>query len=89
MNVYYLKIRVMADGRYADCWQFVRDGVVVDYVNDDNVPIALPKLHDTIILSSEPWFAPGIVRDPAAIVKPELFANAPPVAEPLLVPKSE
>lgn len=67
----YIKIRVMKDGRYADCWQKVVEGTVVDHVDDDGKPLALPAAHEAISLTGQVHFAPNVLHDPAKKDEPE------------------
>ncbi len=72
----FIKIRVMAGGKYADCWQQVVDGVVVGHVDDAGVALQLPEPCETMVVghegSRELHFAPCVLRDPAADVVAQL-----------------
>ena len=69
----YIKARIMAGGSYADCWQHVVDGEVVDYCNDDKKPVILPEPHEAFCLTGQVYFAPNVLHDPAK----ELFTRLP------------
>lgn len=61
---YYLHIRVMAAGTYFDCWQQVEDGDVTGHVDDAGEPVKLPKVHESHVLTGQPYYAPGVLNAP-------------------------
>ena len=62
----YLKIRVMADGKYFDCWQKIEDGVVAGHVDDASAAVALPAVHEAMTLTGQLHYAPGVLQAPDA-----------------------
>lgn len=78
----YIKIRVMADGRYFDCWQKVVDGVVTQHVMDNGNPIVAPEKREEMVLDGRLHFAPNVLEAPEP-PKPE-----PVVAEPTDTPEA-
>ncbi len=54
-----LRIRIMAAGRYFDCWQVVgsdatSEATVLGYVDDAGEPVTLPDPHEAMILDATP-----------------------------------
>ena len=60
----YLKIRVMAEGKYFDCWQKVEDGSVISHVDDTGAPVTLPAVHEAVTLTGQLHFAPNVLNAP-------------------------
>lgn len=79
----FIQIRVMANGRYADCWQEIKNGEVVGYCDDNCRPVALPEPHEAHCLTGQLYFAPGILSPP-----PDPDASKP-MAQPLFADESK
>lgn len=62
----YIKIRVMSNGTYFDCWQKIVDGSVVDNVKDDGTQATLPAVHEAMTLTGQLYFAPNVLEAPIA-----------------------
>lgn len=74
----YVKLRVCKDGRYADCWQKVEEGSVVDHVNDGGASVSLPDGSESFCLDSRVWFAPNVATAPDAVPPAPVLALAVP-----------
>lgn len=64
----FIKVRVMADGKYTDCWQRVAGGQVTGYVATggeeispmvNGFPVGLPDPHEIMVLRKEMLDAPN------------------------------
>lgn len=70
----YMKIRVMSGGRYADCWQQIKDGQVVAHVDDDGAVVGLPDPHEAHCLTGQLMDKPN--GNPVKPDVPPLIAEA-------------
>lgn len=69
----YIKVRVMANGAYTDCWQRVANGQVTGYVATggevispmiNGYPVGLPDPHEMMVLRKETLAAPDDGAEP-------------------------
>ncbi len=75
----YHKVRVMAAGRYADCWQEIEEpgtekASVLRYVNDESKTVELPEPCEVMVLDKHMYFAPGIHYAPDVEAPIKLFS---------------
>lgn len=49
----YLKIRVMNDCKYFDCYQKIDEGNVIDYIDNKGNHVELPQPHEAYVLNKQ------------------------------------
>lgn len=76
--MYYLPIRVMIPlsqpngGTFMDIWQEIDNGQVVRHVSIEGLELTLPPRFESFVIDPTPYFAPGVVHDPAGYLPPTI-----------------
>lgn len=79
MKEEYFHVRILdttdpAGGSHMAAWQHVVDGETVGYVHTSGLPVTMPKVYEANLITTDPYFAPGVQLDPNGYVPPSMAA---------------